>query len=105
MKQPIASEYAEAILNVFGVAARRMLGLMEPITISYSLGPRGAAMLTLIERGAVHPAQLAEIFEVGRSLISAEIARLTAAGLVTREEFDKDKRRAALSLTPLGQKV
>jgi len=101
----IASDYAEAILNVFGVAARRMLRLMEPVTIRYSLGPRGASMLTLIERGAVHPAQLAEIYEVGRSLMTAEIARLTAAGLVTREEFDRDKRRAALTLTPLGKQV
>lgn len=101
----IANEYAEAVLNVVGMAARRMLALVEPINIRYSLGPRGASMLTLIERGAIHPAQLAEIYEVGRSLITAEISRLVAAGLVTREGFDQDKRRASLALTPLGKDI
>lgn len=104
-KGTISSDYAEAVLNVLGAAARRMLALTEPVNTRYSLGPRGASMLTLIDKGAVHPAQLAEIYEVGRSLITAEIARLVTAGLVIREEFDGDKRRAALVLTPLGKTV
>lgn len=62
-------------------------------------------MLTLIDRGAVHPAQLAEIYEVGRSLITAEISRLIAAGLLVRDEFEQDKRRASLNLTVLGKQV
>lgn len=98
-------EYAEAVLNTVGIAARRMLRLMDPVTVAHSLGPRGASMLTLISRGAVHPAQLAEIYEVGRSLITAEISRLIAAGLVVRDEFEHDKRRASLRLTVLGQQV
>ncbi len=100
-----AREYAEAVLNTVGIAARRMLRLMDPVTVAHSLGPRGASMLTLIDRGAVHPAQLAEIYEVGRSLITAEIARLIAAGLVVRDEFELDKRRASLTLTALGKQV
>ncbi len=98
-------QYAEAVLNTVGIAARRMLRLMDPVTVAHSLGPRGASMLTLIDRGAVHPAQLAEIYEVGRSLITAEISRLIAAGLVVRDEFEQDKRRASLSLTVLGKQV
>lgn len=98
-------DYTETVLNTVGIAARRMLRLIDPVTVAHSLGPRGASMLTLIGRGAVHPAQLAEIYEVGRSLITAEISRLIAAGLVVRDEFEQDKRRASLSLTIRGQQV
>jgi DNA-binding MarR family transcriptional regulator len=48
---------------------------------------------------------LAEIYEVGRSLITAEINRLLSAKLVMRNESDGDRRRTTLSLTPLGKKV
>src|SRR5690606_7859120 len=101
----VTPEYTAYLLHTVGVTARRMLAIMEPINQQYSLGPRGASMLTLINHGSVHPAELAEIYEVGRSLISAEINRLVTAQLVERNESDGDKRRATLSLTPLGKKV
>ncbi|MFA5495283.1 MAG: MarR family transcriptional regulator [Porticoccaceae bacterium] len=101
----VTPEYTAYLLHTVGVTARRMLAIVEPINQQYSLGPRGASMLTLIDRGAVHPAQLAEIYEVGRSLITAEINRLLSAKLVVRNESDGDRRRTTLSLTPLGKKV
>ncbi len=101
----VTPEYTAYLLHTVGVTARRMLAIVEPINQQYSLGPRGASMLTLIDRGAVHPAQLAEIYEVGRSLITAEINRLLSAKLVMRNESDGDRRRTTLSLTPLGKKV
>jgi DNA-binding MarR family transcriptional regulator len=104
-RKTVSPEFTAYLLHTVGVTARRMLRIVEPINAQYSLGPRGASMLTLIDRGAVHPAQLAEIYEVGRSLITAEINRLVAAQLVVRNESDGDKRRATLSLTPLGKKV
>lgn len=104
-RKSVTPEYTAYLLHTVGVTARRMLAIVEPINQQYSLGPRGASMLTLIDRGAVHPAQLAEIYEVGRSLITAEINRLLSAKLVVRHESDSDKRRATLSLTPLGKKV
>ena len=105
VRNEVESVYAEKVLNNVGVAARRMLRLVDPVTATYSLGPRGASMLTLIDRGAVHPTQLSEIYEVGRSLITAEVSRLIAAGLVVRDEFEHDKRRATLRLTALGKQV
>lgn len=104
-RKSITPEYTAYLLHTVGVTARRMLYLMDPINQKYSLGPRGASMLTLIDHGSVHPAELAEIYEVGRSLITAEINRLVKAGLVVRNESEKDKRRATLSLTSLGRKV
>lgn len=104
-RKSVTPEYTAYLLHTVGATARRMLAIMEPINRQYSLGPRGASMLTMIDHGSVHPAQLAEIYEVGRSLITAEINRLVSARLVVRNESDGDKRRATLSLTPLGKKV
>ena len=101
-RKSVTPEYTAYLLHTVGTTARRMLAIMEPINQQYSLGPRGASMLTLIDHGSVHPAELAEIYEVGRSLITAEVSRLMAAGLVIREGSSADKRRATLSLTPLG---
>ena len=102
-RKSVTPEYTAYLLHTVGTTARRMLAIMEPINQQYSLGPRGASMLTLIDHGSVHPAELAEIYEVGRSLITAEVSRLMAAGLVIREGSSADKRRATLSLTPLGK--
>ena len=38
-------------------------------------------------------------------LITTEVARLITAGLVMRDEFLQDKRRASLALTPLDDNV
>jgi DNA-binding MarR family transcriptional regulator len=75
------------------------------ITAEYSLGPRGAWFLTLIESGTVHPSDLTAIFRVGRSLITAELTRLIEAGLITNAKSESDGRRAELALTPLGRTV
>lgn len=103
-RRSVTPEYTAYLLHTVGATARRMLAIMEPTNQRYSPGPRGASMLTLIDHGSVHPAELAET-GVARSLITAEINRLLAAGLVAREESAGDKRRGTLSLTPLGKTV
>jgi DNA-binding MarR family transcriptional regulator len=75
------------------------------ITEEYSLGPRGAWMVLLINEGEVFPMHLTKIFQVGRSLITAELNRLADAKLITYRQHDVDGRRFELALTPLGQKV
>jgi DNA-binding MarR family transcriptional regulator len=75
------------------------------VTERYDLGPRGTWVLNLISAGLNHPHELAEILRIGRSLVSAELARLTAAGLIVSRPGERDRRRSELALTPLGEKT
>lgn len=87
------------------LASRPMSLATKSITEEYSLGPRGAWMVLLITTGEVFPMDLTKIFQVGRSLITAELNRLTDAGLITYRQSAVDGRRVELALTPLGEKV
>lgn len=75
----------------------------DGVTKRYGLGPRGAWILNLVEIGLVFPHELAEMLRIGRSLVSAELARLTDAGLLTSRQGTKDRRRSELALTAAGQ--
>jgi len=88
---------------VFG--SRPLLAATRSVTEKYSLGPRGAWMLNLIEGGVAYPNELSEVFQIGRSLVSAELARLTEAGLVTSTPGATDKRRTELALTDAGKQA
>ena len=75
------------------------------ITERHNLGPRGAWILQIISHGVAYPLELASTFCVGRSLITAELTRLTEAGLVDTRPGEGDRRRTALTLTPLGKRA
>jgi DNA-binding MarR family transcriptional regulator len=88
------------------LASRPMGVAIEGITEEFSLGPRGAWITVLIAAEQVFfPLDLAQVFQIGRSLITAELTRLTDAGLITYRQSAKDGRRAELKLTPLGDTV
>lgn len=73
------------------------------VTQRYNLGPRGAFILSLISNGIAYPLELAAIFKVGRSLITAELTKLTEAGLVVATPGEDDRRRSRQALTAAGQ--
>ncbi len=73
------------------------------VTERYDLGPRGAWILNLISNGLVHPTDLSTVFAVGRSLITAELVRLTEAGLIAAKPGEQDRRRSELALTGAGE--
>ena len=75
------------------------------VTERYNLGPRGAWILNVVSNGIKYPLQLATIFRVGRSLITAELVRLTEAGLIETRPGADDRRKTELTLTPLGVKA
>jgi DNA-binding MarR family transcriptional regulator len=78
----------------------------QDITEEYSLGPRGAWITRLISNGeVVFPLDLTKSFRIGRSLITAELNRLSEAGLIVYQKCAGDGRRVELKLTSLGQSV
>lgn len=84
---------------------RPLRAATRKVTLQYDLGPRGAWILSLISGGRCYPLDLSTSLKAGRSLITAELVRLTRAGLVTAEADSADRRRSKLALTPLGQEA
>ena len=85
---------------------RSMKAGIRSVTDEHSLGPRGAWILILISNGqVVFPLDLTNFFRVGRSLITAELTRLTEARLITYKKSGTDRRRVELAVTPLGEKA
>lgn len=88
------------------LAPRPQKAATRRITEEYSLGPRGAWIAVLISIGeVVFPLDLTKFFQIGRSLITAELTRLSDAGLIEYRKNASDGRRVELTLTPLGQSV
>jgi DNA-binding MarR family transcriptional regulator len=87
-------------------ATQTVKAATDSITEEYGLGPRGAWILRLIEsRSVVYPLDVTNVFQIGRSLITAELTRLAEAGLIAYCKPIGDRRRIELHLTPLGQQV
>lgn len=82
-------------------AARPLHKATAAVTERHSLGPRGAWILNLIAANIDHPHELADVFQIGRSLVTAELTRLTEAGLVVGKP-GRDRRRTDLMLTEEG---
>jgi DNA-binding MarR family transcriptional regulator len=86
-------------------ASRLLWTAIRDITDEYSLGPRGAWIVRLVGIGDMSPLDLTNVFRVGRSLITAELVRLTQADLITYKKSASDGRRVELALTTLGRTV
>jgi DNA-binding MarR family transcriptional regulator len=86
-------------------ASRLLRAATWPVTRQYSLGPRGAFILNLVSLGARYPLDLANAMKCGRSLITAELTRLTDAGLIVAKPGEKDRRRSELALTAAGEEA
>lgn len=92
-----------AVAEGLAFGPRALNAATESVIARHSLGPRGAWILNVISHGITYPLQLASIFCVGRSLITAELARLTEAGLIESRPGRDDRRKSELTLTELGQ--
>lgn len=84
---------------------RALRAATAKVTERYGLGPRGAWILNVISNGVAYPLELASVFCVGRSLITAELARLTEAGLIDSRPGQNDRRKTELTLTLLGKQA
>ncbi|MFC3174091.1 MarR family winged helix-turn-helix transcriptional regulator [Novosphingobium bradum] len=87
-------------------AARDSMGdVTRDIAREYGLGPRGPWLVALIGRGPISPNEVADLLNIGRSLVTAELGQLQDAGLINHERSSVDKRRVLLTLTPTGMAV
>jgi DNA-binding MarR family transcriptional regulator len=75
----------------------------DAVTERFDLGPRGTWVLNLVAIGLNHPHELAAVLGIGRSLVSAELARLAEAGLIVSHPGENDRRRSELALTRVGE--
>lgn len=100
-------DWDELGLVVEGLAygQRPLNAATRQVTQQYDLGPRGPWILSLIWSGKCYPLELSQALNTGRSLITAELVRLTHAGLITATTDIADRRRSQLALTPLGRKA
>jgi DNA-binding MarR family transcriptional regulator len=93
------------ISEALTLSSRSLRNVTQDITDEYMLGPRGAWMVHLISAGRIFPSDLTQVSYCGRSLITAELTRLTDAGLITYRKSANDGRRVELALTPIGRTV
>jgi DNA-binding MarR family transcriptional regulator len=76
------------------------------VTAEYRLLPKGAWILALIDNSQVmHPSDVTNFFNVGASVITDELARLTEARLITYGRDKNDRRWIELALTQRGVNV
>jgi DNA-binding MarR family transcriptional regulator len=93
------------LVHGMAFASRPLHHATDRVTERYKLGPRGTWVLNLVAIGLNHPHELAEMLQIGRSLVSAELARLTEAGLIVARQGRRDRRRSELALTAEGEKA
>jgi DNA-binding MarR family transcriptional regulator len=102
----LSAKQTGLIAQGFTLANRLLRQTTSGVTVEYNLGPRGAWIVRLIAGGKViHPLDVTNFFEISRSVISDELARLLQARLIIYRKSRRDGRRVELALTALGEKV
>jgi DNA-binding MarR family transcriptional regulator len=89
--------------NAIAIASRQWRVAAKQVREEYSLGPHGPWIVGLIASNqVVYPSDLTKVLRCGRSLISAELNKLSEAGLINCRKSEEDGRQIELSVTPLG---
>ena len=101
----LSHEDMSAFTHALTAARGQFTNATKALCVEFALGPRGPWIIGLVGRDPIAPHELASFFNVGRSLITAELNKLIEAGLIAHEKDATDGRRVALSLTTAGRKV
>jgi len=96
-----SKEVCEDILNLL----KKFKASLAEIAETHGLSPMQLAALHSIEGGHVTMGKLAQSMHCDASNATGIIDRLTALGLVVRQEDPTDRRVKLLQLTPKGRRV
>jgi len=99
------AEVVSVFCQAVSASRHQLRNAVRGITNDYDLGPRGPWIIGIVGKQPTSPHQLADFLAVGRSMITAELARLADAGLIEQARVESDARRSLISLTPLGMQV
>lgn len=92
--------------NAIAIASRQWRSAAKAVRDEYALGPHGPWIVGLMASTHVlYPSDLTRVLRCGRSLISAELNKLSEAGLINTRKSEDDGRQIELTLTPLGAEV
>jgi DNA-binding MarR family transcriptional regulator len=92
--------------NAIAIASRQWRLAAKQVRDEYALGPHGPWIIGLIASNhVVYPSDLTKVLRCGRSLISAELNKLSEAGLINCRKSEEDGRQIELSVTPLGAEM
>lgn len=107
MPRPRKIDWDEAgpLIAGLALALQPIQTIASDIADRHALGARGALVLVFIADGMIHPMELAARLGTGRSVMTHEVGRLVAAGLVTRRIATCDRRFVELGLTPEGEQA
>jgi len=89
--------------TAIAIASRQWRSAGKALREEYALGPHGPWIIGLIASSQIlYPSDLTHVLRCGRSLISAELNKLSEAGLINCRKSEGDGRQIELTLTPLG---
>ena len=92
--------------NAIAIASRQWRIAAKQVREEYALGPHGPWIIGLIASNhVIYPSDLTKVLRCGRSLISAELNKLSEAGLINCRKSEEDGRQIELSVTPLGAEM
>lgn len=100
--EPAAIEPAPALRSLIGKIARRL----RPTQAGAGLTPTQLSVLaTVVRRGPIRPAQVAQLEGVNPTMLSRISAKLSRDGLVARRVDPQDGRAALLAATGRGRRL
>lgn len=85
--------------------SRSLLRVMNGPLEELGLSTKDLFVLTSVARGHLHPSHIAERLNMAAPSVSRSLDKLVELKLVARHLDVDDRRRFALSLTPLGEKT
>jgi DNA-binding MarR family transcriptional regulator len=104
--QPLAADTDEPDVARLRMAIDKLSRHLRPTEAGAGLTPSQTSVLfTVVRRGPLGLAEVAEIERVNPTMLSRIVAELCNAGLISREPDPQDRRAARVRATAAGQRM